>query len=339
MLLTTVLLAGGCGGGLDLGDPSDEDALTGPAGVTVTAPTDGATVTSPFAIQAQAGTCNGAPVNAMAYSLDTNPDVLFSGKTSIRTTASASNGAHILYVKAWAGSALCKKQLNFTVSGTASPLIPPNAVAIKNIETLTNWKWVHDSGTPGSTTNDTSSVIAKPSRDGTARVFSFDYQNHGGERYSVDFGKDGTATHFVYDAWVNLANPSNVLNLELDMNQVLSDRRPVIFATQCSGVPKTWEYTVAGHWHPSNIPCNPATWTPNVWHHVQIASHRDSAGYVTYDWVSLDGVTSKFVGAAGDELRSITWAADALIINFQIEGVATNGSIKAYADDITIWRW
>ena len=47
---------------------------------------------------------------------------------------------------------------------------------------------------------------------------SANYTNSGGERFYVQFGIDPTAQNFLYDVWVNMANPSSsVANLEIDL--------------------------------------------------------------------------------------------------------------------------
>ena len=133
------------------------------------------------------------------------------------------------------------------------------------------------------------------------------YSEKGGERFSLDFGTDTVSTHFVYDTWVYIVNPTQLANLELDVNQVMANGKTVIFAFQCSGYSKTWEYnTLNGTtpvWHTTGLPCNVETWTANTWHHVQIASQRDSTGHVTYDWVGLDG-TYKAIHNADRKRRS-----------------------------------
>ena len=169
------------------------------------------------------------------------------------------------------------------------------------------------------------------------------YSSRGGERWHLAFAKDTESTHFVYDTYIYLTDPSQVANIELDMNQVISNGKTVIFGTQCSTYSKTWEYTVdtgGSHWVPSNIACNPRTWAANTWHHVQIASHRDSGGNVTYDWVNVDGVHNVFSNAKGNSARSLGWEKGTLLINFQLDGANKDGgTIQAYAHELTVLRW
>ena len=169
------------------------------------------------------------------------------------------------------------------------------------------------------------------------------YSGRSGELFHLSFGKDLNATHFVYDAYVYVNDPSQLANLEMDMNDVMPDGRTVILGTQCSSYSKSWEYTYysAGfHWHPSNIPCNPETWSAKAWHHIQIASQRDSNGVATYDWVNVDGVYSDFQNATVNSAESLGWALGDLLINFQIDGSsAGSGSNTLYTDKLQVWRW
>ena len=66
------------------------------------------------------------------------------------------------------------------------------------------------------------------------------YSNHGGERWHLSFGNNGTSMNFVLDTYVYMVNPSQVQNLEIDLNQVMSNGETVIYGTQCSSISKTW---------------------------------------------------------------------------------------------------
>jgi hypothetical protein len=182
------------------------------------------------------------------------------------------------------------------------------------------------------------------SSDNAAREFYMTYTGRSGEIYHVSFAKDMNATHFVYDAYVYVTDPSQLANLEMDMNDVMPDGQTVILGTQCSVYSKSWEYTLQAnggfHWHPSNIPCNPQTWSAKTWHHIQIASHRDNVGTATYDWVGVDGVYSNFQNASGNSSRPLGWALGDLLINFQIDGASSgSGSNTIYTDQLTVYRW
>jgi hypothetical protein len=225
-----------------------------------------------------------------------------------------------------------------------SQTIPSYSVSSGDLSASSRWQWNHDKGTPGSSTGYTSYPVGNPSMDGKSRQFSMTYWNHGGEIYHASWGNDRYATHFVYDTYVYLVNPLQVQNLELDMNQVMSNGKTVIFGTQCSSISKTWEYVYQTynhpHWHASNIPCNPRTWAANKWHHVQISMHRSSTGVVTHDWVKLDGAVHYFQNTTSSSALSLGWALGSLLVNVQFDGeYSGSGSIKAYFDKLVIYRY
>lgn len=223
--------------------------------------------------------------------------------------------------------------------------IPKYAKSSGNLTGSSHWQWEHDGGTPCCSTGDSQYPAAIASPDGKARSIDEFYSQYAGERFHLFFGLDTKATHFIYDTYVLITDPLQILNLELDVNQVMEDGRTVIYGVQCSGYSGTWEYTTmtAGgwaHWHRSNLPCSPRGWTANTWHHVQIASHRDSDGNVTYDWVSLDGIPGYFDHASGSSAQDLHWGVGMMVLNFQFEGYPYgDGVIHAYIDNMKIYRW
>lgn len=221
--------------------------------------------------------------------------------------------------------------------------IPDTAVSSGILDGSKNWKWNHDAGTAGTSSGTTEYPVGGMTADNAARRYDMTYTGFGGEIWHLSFALDANATHFVYDTYVYLANPAEVANLEMDVNQVIPNGDTVIFGMQCASGSKTWEYTEQtnskAHWFKSNLPCNPKTWSID-WHHVQIASERDTLGNVTYDWICLDGVYADFVGATGNSALALGWAKADLLLNFQIDGTSkTGGSITAFTDQMQVWRW
>jgi hypothetical protein len=222
--------------------------------------------------------------------------------------------------------------------------IPKDAIDSGILDGNKNWKWNHDPGTPGTSTGSSSYPIVGWSTDNAARSFLATYTSHGGEIFHLSFANDANATHFVYDTNLYIYDVSTVQNVEMDMNQVTSNGNTVIFGMQCAAGTGTWEYTKVAnghtHWYASNLPCNPQKWTPKTYHHIQIASHRDNNGVVTFDWINFDGKTSNFVGATGPSSLPLGWAKADLLLNFQLDGAtASAGTIQAYNDKMRVWRW
>jgi hypothetical protein len=212
---------------------------------------------------------------------------------------------------------------------------------------LSNWEEAFDTGTGSGNSSGKMSIADSPSKDGAARKFVTSYTNSGGERYWVDFGSDTASSNFLYDNWVYIsASASNIGNIEMDMNQVLSNGNTVIYGFQCDGYAKTWDYTensgsspksYKDHWLHSSQACNPRAWTANTWHHVQILYSRDDSGNVTYKSVWLDG-KEQDLNVTVPSAFALGWASR-LITNFQIDGLGANGQSTVYVDDMTIYRW
>jgi hypothetical protein len=225
------------------------------------------------------------------------------------------------------------------------PAIPSNAVSISQVQLLPNWKMDHDPGTSGTSVG-SMALITDPSLSGEAAKFETSFTNWGGELYSKSYATDPNSTNFLYDAEVWIEAGSQIGNLEMDNNQVIANGDTVIYAFQCAGDSNTWDYSEnAGtpsspvvKWMHSDQPCNPADWTPNAWHHVQISYSRDEVGNVTYNSVWLDGVEAP-INETVPSAFSLGWAHGDLMTNFQVDGVGAGGSSTLYLDKLTIYRW
>ncbi len=189
-------------------------------------------------------------------------------------------------------------------------------------------------------------LVSDPSLSGSAAQFDTTFQNAGGEIYSKSYGKDPNATNFVYDGYIWIDAGSTVGNLELDNNQVMANGDTIIYAFQCAGDSKTWDYSANigtashphVHWIHSTQPCNPESWTPNTWHHVQISYSRDNSGYITYNSVWFDG-TEYPIHETVFGAFSLGWAKGDLMTNFQVDGHGSSGSSTLYLDNLTFYRW
>jgi hypothetical protein len=293
-----------------------------------------------------------------------------------------SPGIHIVHFKSWTARGLCPVvNAQFAVAGpsaASSPLglstgsstagtsafflvgrgfaqlgptptltlpygVPASAATTGDLDDNAGWNQVHDGGTPGTSRGSTVYPATTPLYD-DAREFYMTYTNRAGERWSILPGRNtAAATHFVYDTYVLLPNPSEVLNLELDINHVTSNGQTWILGTQCSGVTGTWEaaYTSGkkDHWWSSSIKCDPRTWSANTWHHIQIAVHRDSGGVVTHDWVIFDGTYYAW-NYTRLSAHYLGWEPGTFNVQYQIEGTSkSSGSVTSYIHKMTIYYW
>jgi hypothetical protein len=334
------------------------------ANITVGSPVNGTTQDSHIWIRAHNVGCDGLTPTAFGYSID-NSSTLVRGVTKYDVdviNVPVSAGTHTIHFKSWTSNGSCPMvSTTFKVvgsssgsssSGSASTVtsdataavssVPSYAIGTGNLDGK-SWASEHDAGTNGTSRGSTVYPASTPSYD-DARKFYMTYTRRAGQRWHLSFAKDASKTHFVYDTYVYITNPSQLANIELDVNQVISNGKTVIYGVQCSTYSKTWEYTVYtggySHWKSSNLGCNPRTWKANSWHHIQIASHRDSSGNVYYDWVNLDGGHHVFSYNKNVGGRSMGWSKGTLLINFQLDGYSSgSGSITAYIHKLTIFRW
>ncbi len=264
--------------------------------------------------------------------------ILISNSMTVQALAAASG---------YANSGIARADYSIASStSTSGPSIPSTAIKVTGIQSMSNWRIKHDPATPGTSTG-VMTEVADPSLSGLAERFDTTYADGGGELYSLTYAKDSAPMNFVYDAEVYIEEGTKIGNLEMDNNQVIPNGDTVIYAFQCAGDSNTWDYSSnAGtptapvvKWIHSTAPCNPANWTPNAWHHVQISYSRDSSGNVTYHSVWLDGVETAINKTVNSDFR-LGWAAGVLIANFQVDGEPhADGSATLYLDKFTISRW
>ncbi len=334
-------------------------ALTVPAfaGVIISSPLNGISVSSPFTLSANAVTCGSGNVVSMGYSFDSSSDTtVFKNTQSIDASISASSGTHVLHVKAWAPGVSCVEDVTVTISASAatsasasassSASIPSDADTVSDLQVLKSWGFEHDAGGPGTSTGYID-LITSPSLYGTTRRFVTAFTNDGDERYSTTFSDNTSAENFFYDGWVYLTSSSKMLaNLEFDINQTMPNGQTVLTGVQCDGWNGYWAYTVNKGSASSPKPawvgaagtsCNPQKWSINKWHHVQFYVSRDSSGDLTYHSIWLDGVKSDInktvYGAA-----SLGWGP-AVNTQFQVDGYGSSGHVTAYLDQLNISMW
>lgn len=324
------------------------------ASVTVSSPSNGDTVGTPFPLSANSSSCSSQPVSAMGYSIDNSTNTTIVHDSYLNTKVNSNTGYHTVHVKAWGNhGAVCVTDVAIHVTTTvtssstssSSPWIPSNAISVSGIQTLSNWKAVNDTGTGGGYASGSMSIVGSPSMSGGTRAFYTKFSNSGGARYHASFGDNSTSQNFLYDAWVYLNNSAtSIANIEMDMNQVMPNGQTVIFGFQCDGYSNTWDYTANtgspsrphDSWIHSKAYCNPRDWSRYAWHHVQIRYSRDNYGKVTYYTVWLDGLR-RDINATVPSAFALGWGK-VLLTNFQIDGLGS-GSNSVYLSDLKVYRW
>lgn len=285
-------------------------------------------------------TCGGKSVIALSYSVDSSP--FYTLNTSDQINAydySILPGSHTIRYKAWTGggSPCQETDVQTTVGNNINPTVATKLDDASN----SDWQWVDDTGIKDGSASGTTELSSTESIDGQSREFQMTYSDGGGMRGSIDFGNSSTATYFVYDAYVYLADPSSVQNVEMDTNQASTTGDDIwIFGLQCAFDVGYWEYTVnsgGDTWKPTSVPCS--RWSGSTWHHAQLAVHKDSSGNVHYDTITFDGITTA-VNLTEDSYFSVSpWTPNVLVLNFQLDGEGSSGSITAYVDGLQELYW
>jgi hypothetical protein len=310
--------------------------------ITITSPHSNTTYSYPVTVAATFSGCGGTSTG-FGYSANSSSFITW-GQTNTtinNTDYRLTPGTYAtIHFKGWSGSPLCEADAtNVTITG-------PDTTTVSNIEDdpTSDWKYVFDTGTSGSASGTTTLVSGSPCQDSQCREFTMSFTDGGGMRGSISFGTDESATNFVYDTYVYLTNPSSLANLEMDNNQVWDSSNDVlIYGTQCASN-GYWEYTTndsGAHWNVSTVKCEggPPKWQSDYWHHVQIKAHRDGSGNAYYDSVTLDGVTSQ-LNDSGFSSFALDWNPNGdLLLNFQMDGNGSSGSVTAYVDGLTEIYW
>jgi len=333
--------------------------------ITVASPVNGAQISSPALIRAHNTGCDGVPPSSFGYSIDNASGVVM-GETAYDidvTRQAIPAGTHTVHFKSWTSRGECPTvNTTFKVAATVEPKagdtvepkaaetvattvpsIPSSAISSGDLDSSSKWTEEHDGGTPGESKGSMVYPASTPLYD-DARKFYMTYTDEAGERWSNTFTHDTVSTHFVLDVYIFLPNPSEAKNIEMDLNQVTSNGETIILSTQCSGEIGQWEYGDSvgsqDHWKSTGIACNPKNWAANVWHHVQIGEHRDANGFVTHDYVILDGAYHAFNNATLESAHFLGWGTGDLNTQFQIEGSSSkSGTVTAYIHKLTIYRW
>lgn len=319
-------------------------ALPALAGVVINSPSPNSQVGSPFNLSAYASQCSGQNIASMGYSLDNSTSTTVVYSASINASVAAPAGGHTLHVKSWGNSgAVCVTDVSIIVS--SAPFVPSYAASNSSIQALSNWIAVNDSAGSGGTSG-SMNITSSPSISGTARQFTTNYSYYGDERYSATFADDTEAHNFLFDAWVYFPDTSQIANLELDLNQVLSNGQTMIYGFQCDGWSGTWDFSVNrgtasnfnDQWVNSSATCNVRNWGTNQWHHVQISYSRNDSGWITYKTVWLDG-NRQDINVTAYGIFSLGWSPT-LLVNVQVDGSqAGSGWSTVYVDNLTVYRW
>lgn len=314
--------------------------------VSVTSPTNGSQVNSPFTLNANAS--SNYPITGWQVYVDGN-SVYSAGRTnSISTNINAANGNHQLVTRAWDSSGAYGSVVEeITVNGGGGgggggglPTPPSWATWFYNIENMGGWNWCNSPNCAGGSGNGSYWMAqnqSSPSRDGDSTEF-FNSGVWDNALWWLKLGANDGVRNFLWDFYIYLDDNSQhgAQAQEYDMFQFVGGYT-YMMGSQCdhgNGKWDTWD-SAGGHWHATSISC--PTLAPDTWHHIQWYITTDTSSH-TYTYVTLvvDGHSTS-VNTTRHAAHN-GWS-DNMGVQFQLD---VNGSGEGYhqwIDAVTLAVW
>jgi hypothetical protein len=322
------------------------------AGVSVSSPASGSTVSSPANYVASATTSCGSGVAATGIYVDGNL-AYKAGGSKLNTQLAMSSGGHKTVVQEWdncGGSA--SKQVDVTVGGTGGK-------TLYNLQASGGWNQWGElapnynicSSCNGQVTWSMYQHKTNISLDGNSTQY-----NIGGTTPYSDvlwsnpvIGQGSTqglsdtshqilpATHnFKLDTDVFVTNLSVTQDLEFDVNWYMNSVG-MEFGTQCNhladGAWDLWDNQNA-HWFSSGIPCQ---LNNSAWNHVQLQVQRESNNDLLYQSITVNGVTHTINKVVPPFWVPSSWYG--ITVNYQMDGNSRQTPYTTYLDKTTLTYW
>lgn len=301
------------------------------AGVAVSSPVSGSTVSSPVHFVATGST----DVYAMRIYVD-NVSAYYTSGYKIDTNLSIGGGSHYVVAQGWSTTgAIYKTPLTINVSGTTSST---SSFTFQNIDQMTGWQscgacaGINGSGPVAGYSSQQN--VPSPSLDGRSMAFYLGGAAWADALWWKQLGAMPATTHFVYDVYFYLANPGVSQALEFNVNQSVNGRK-YIFGTQCAIADGQWEVwdTAGNYWVKTGIGCSaPPAYK---WNHVILEFQRMSNTQTNFISVSLNGV-KKYINR---QFGSKAVSAQELNVAFQMDLRGAGTGYTVWLDKVSLNAW
>lgn len=294
--------------------------------VSISAPTDGSTVNSPFTVSAAASA--GCTATDMKVFLDSVQAYDQPSTQSINTSISAGTGAHQVMVQAtYANGTTAQSAVNVTVAQNN---------AANNIDDASGWQnctTVSCSGGNGTATTSLTQDTAT-SRDGRSARFdlggSGSYSN---ARWWNQVASTGwTTKHFAYDVWAYVSNPNAPQALEFDWAVVLNGQR-YYFGQQCDFKgSRLWRVWSNNTWTATSRGCAVFSGT---WNHFILHGEITADNRIHYQDIVINNVTYTFDLYA----TPASWSGGSTTVYLQLAGDASQTPFSLWIDQLNLTSW
>jgi len=141
-----------------------------------------------------------------------------------------------------------------------------------------------------------------------------------------------TYHNFTYDVYFYGSNLGLAQALEFDVNQFF-DSMGFIWGHECRlAGGNEWDVwnDATSKWIPTGIPCYPNN---NSWNHLTIKVERTSSDQLTYQSITLNGVTNTLNWTYGHGSAPSSWWG--VTINYQMDGNYKQSPYSVYLDELT----
>jgi major membrane immunogen (membrane-anchored lipoprotein) len=324
------------------------------SGVTVTSPKAGGNVGSPVNFTASATTTCSKGVATMGIYTAPNQLAYVGNGASLNTNLTLSSGTYSATVTEWdnCGGA-SSTPVTVTVSGGGGT---SGGNSFTDVQHASGWgKYGQDAPTyvdcsPSPCDGVTFSMaqnVKSPSMSGEATEFNLSgttdfgdalFNNHliGSQSSQgmpdTNHTEVNTYHNFTYDVYFYGTDLGAAQALEFDINQFF-DSMGFIFGHECRiAGGNEWDVwdNATSHWVPTGIPCYP---NDNSWNHLTIQVERTSSNELTYQSITLNGVTNTLNWTYNHGSAPSSWWG--VTVNYQMDGNDKQTPYSVYLDQLT----
>jgi hypothetical protein len=306
--------------------------------VCVSTPANNATVTSPVHVVAAASLVN--PIGYMRVYIDGTADY-FTFYNTVNALLWMAPGTHSLEV---IGSDTSGNDVstNFQLN-----VVAPQALTVTNIQSIANWEPCSALFPPGhpragqicAAGNGTAVPTmtegqSTPSLSGSSAKFTIGgptpYSN---ELYTKFIGGGSNVSHFTYDLYFMVDQPTLPQALEFDVNQTINNSRWV-FGSECNfkgdGVWDVWNGAPGTGWTATTVPCK--TFQPNTWVHLVWNLER-VGNQVHYVSLTVNDQTYNLDIYLSNQP---SWTMQDIDVAFQMDGDFAQQPYTVWLDDVNL---
>jgi hypothetical protein len=314
-----------------------------PTGVTVSSPANGSTSAASVHFVASASSPYSA-IASMIVNVDSQ-DLYKIFANHLDTYLTLGTGNHSVYMKAWDNTGHYFQQVltvNVQSGGTTSPP-PANQSTIFDIQAMSGWDSCGSCAGPGgkgaTVPYGMNQGIANPSMDGKAAQFwlggtaATPYSN---ALWFKRLPGSETATHFIYDFYFYITNPSVAQGLEFDVFYS-RDGLKNYFLTECDSRGQyagTWQVSNAAidQWQHTGYLCKV---NANSWNHVTLEFYRTPSGMTHFVSATMNGNTVNFnVEYPPEKVTSFE-----MNTAVQLDGDEKQDNYSIYVDKMSLKYW